>query len=331
MNREISRRRFLKTTMALATLSGNVARSFGIDSNVLERPTTDDIPIIDTHIHLFDPTRPQGVPWPDRTNRVLYKPALPKRYRGIAAPLGIRGAIEIECSPWLEDNQWVLDIAKQDTIIVGTVGALEPGRLEFARQLERFHGNPLFRGIRYRDELWGKELKTALEEPKFVADLKLLANAGLVLDTGDRYPHQLAENVARITDLVPNLKVVVDTMGAYQIPQDAGARAIYDSSMQDLAKRSQVYVKITELFLPPPHDLDHYRQHLANIYSVFGPSRLLYSSDWPNSDLAGTFNDQLSVVRAFFISKGRENAEKFFWKNSVAAYGWIKRDPGQPT
>src|ERR1022692_3895246 len=74
------------------------------------------IPIIDTHIHLFDTTRPQGVPWPTKDNRVLYQPALPERYRKIATPLGIRGAIEVECSTWLEDNQWVLDIAAKDSI-----------------------------------------------------------------------------------------------------------------------------------------------------------------------------------------------------------------------
>ena len=115
------------------------------------------IPIIDTHIHLFDPGRPQGVPWPPKDNAVLYKPALPDRYRKIATPLGIVGAIEVECSPWLEDNQWVLDVAAKDTIIVGTVGDLEPGKPEFRKQLERFHRNPLFRGIRYGN-LWGTKL-----------------------------------------------------------------------------------------------------------------------------------------------------------------------------
>src|ERR1035437_7227911 len=108
-----------------------------------------DIPIIDTHIHLFDPTRPQSIPWPGKDNQMLYQPALPDRYRKIAAPLGISGAIEVECSPWLEDNQWVLDVAAKDSIIVGTVGDLEPGQPEFGKQLERFHRNPLFRGIRY--------------------------------------------------------------------------------------------------------------------------------------------------------------------------------------
>ena len=108
------------------------------------------MPIIDTHIHLFDPTRPQGVPWPEKTDAVLYKPALTDRYRKIAVPLGITGAIEVEASPWLEDNQWVLDIAARDPIIVGTVGDLEPGKPDFGKHLDRFHRNPLFR----RNSLW---------------------------------------------------------------------------------------------------------------------------------------------------------------------------------
>src|SRR5260370_6009183 len=88
------------------------------------------IPIIDTHIHLFDPTRPQGVPWPPKDNAVLYHTALPDRYRTIAVPLGITGAIEVECSPWLEDNQWVLDVAAKDKSVLGMVGDLETGKTE---------------------------------------------------------------------------------------------------------------------------------------------------------------------------------------------------------
>jgi len=105
-------------------------------------------PIIDTHIHLFDTERPQGVPWPAKDNAILYKPALPARYRKLAEPLGITGAIELECSTWLEDNQWVLDIAAKDKIIVGTVGNLEPGKPDFRKNLDRFHKSPLFLGIR---------------------------------------------------------------------------------------------------------------------------------------------------------------------------------------
>jgi hypothetical protein len=30
------------------------------------------------------------------------------------------------------------------------------------------------------------------------------------------------------------------------------------------------------------------------------------------------------------MTKGRPAAEKYFWKNSIAAYKWVKRDPKQP-
>jgi L-fuconolactonase len=63
------------------------------------------IPIIDTHIHLFDPTRPQGAPYSGpRAAGAAPVPAYPDRYRALAAPLGSVGAIKVEASPWVEDN-----------------------------------------------------------------------------------------------------------------------------------------------------------------------------------------------------------------------------------
>jgi hypothetical protein len=38
----------------------------------------------------------------------------------------------------------------------------------------------------------------------------------------------------------------------------------------------------------------------------------------------------LAVVRDYFAGKGREASEKYFWRNSMAAYRWIRRDESQP-
>jgi hypothetical protein len=35
-------------------------------------------------------------------------------------------------------------------------------------------------------------------------------------------------------------------------------------------------------------------------------------------------------VREYFAGKGQSASEKYFWKNSVAAYKWVKRSPDQP-
>jgi predicted TIM-barrel fold metal-dependent hydrolase len=294
--------------------------------------TAASIPIIDTHIHLFDPRRPQGVPWPEKTDAVLYHPALPDRYRKIATPLGIVGAIEVEASPWLEDNQWVLDVAAHDTIIVGTVGNLELGKPEFRRQLDRFHRNPLFRGIRYGN-LWNRNLSVDLGKPAFVADLKLLADAGLELDTANQDPVLIATTV-RLTDLVPSLRVVIDHLPQMEPPADAAAHRAYSTNLRELGKRPQVYVKISEVLRRVdgrvPEDLNFYRPRLDELWEIFGEDRLIYGSDWPNSDLWAQYPQELKIVREYFTSKGLAAAEKYFWKNSVAAYRWVKREAGQP-
>jgi predicted TIM-barrel fold metal-dependent hydrolase len=293
---------------------------------------SESIPIIDTHIHLFDPNRPQGVPWPDKTDVALYRPALPDRYRAVTKGLGVVGAIEVECSPWLEDNQWVLDVAAKDTIVVGTIGDLEPGKPDFRRHLDRFHRNPLFRGIRYGN-LWGRNLAAELSSPSFVADMQALADADLVLDTANPDPLLIAA-ITRLTDRVPRLRVVIDHLPQLEPASAWSSGSNLLTNLQELRKRPQVYVKVSEVLRRVdnhvPRNLNFYRPRLDQLWDIFGEDRLLYGSDWPNSDRWGEYTEVLSMVREYFLAKGQRAAEKYFWKNSVAAYRWIKRAAHQP-
>src|SRR5258705_12843122 len=77
--------------------------------------------IIDTHIHLYDPNRPQGIPWPPKDNTLLYRPTLPADFQTATRGLGVTGVVVVEASVWLEDNQWILDLAKENSIIKGFV------------------------------------------------------------------------------------------------------------------------------------------------------------------------------------------------------------------
>lgn len=290
------------------------------------------IPIIDTHIHLFDPRRPQGVPWPPKDNAIMYKPALPDRYRKLTKDLGIVGAVEVECSPWLEDNQWVLDIAAKDTIVVGMIGDLEPGKPEYAKQLERFARNPLFRGIRY-GYLWDRNIRRDLQKPEFISGLKLLAQGGYTLDSANPSV-DLLEDLIHVGDKVPDLKIVVDHLPKIVIPTAAKGRAAYDSAIRTLAARPNVYVKVSAVLSniggKVPYELAPYKPKLDALYDAFGPDRLLYGSDWPNSDPLGNYAQVLQVVREYFTAKGPAVAEKYFWRNSVSAYKWVHREKAQP-
>ena len=206
---------------------------------------TPPIPIIDTHIHLFDPTRPQGAPYsgPPPAPGTTAIAAYPDRYRRLAVPLGVVGAIKVEASPWIEDNLWVLEVAERDPIIVGVIGNLEPDKPEFPEYLGRYHKNPLFRGIRYGN-LWGRDITRQSTNPDFIRGVKLLAQADLVLDTANpRVP--LLEAMLRISDAVPSLRIVLDHLPALD-PSDAD-RAAYDAALREIGKRSQIFVKLSEI------------------------------------------------------------------------------------
>jgi hypothetical protein len=86
---EVDRRKFIK-----AATAGTVAIATAVTRANAQRYSA---PIIDTHVHLYDPTRPQGVPWPNPEQASIYRTFLPADYRRIAEPFGVVGMIETEC------------------------------------------------------------------------------------------------------------------------------------------------------------------------------------------------------------------------------------------
>jgi L-fuconolactonase len=321
----LSRRTFL-TALAATTAAA-------ADPRPASAQAAPAIPIIDTHIHLFDQTRPHGAPYsgPRGAPGAAPVPAYPDRYRKLAVPLGVVGAIKVEASPWIEDNLWVLEVCERDPIMVAVIGNLEPDKPEFAEYLGRYRKHPLFRGIRYGN-LWNRDIVTQSQNPVFLEGLKLLAQADLVLDTANpRVP--LLESMLRISDAVPDLRIVLDHLPALA-PSDAD-RPGYDAALAQFAKRSHIYVKLSEIIHRENgvvvSDLGLMRARLDLLVQTFGEDRILFGSDWPNSDGVGPVDQVFAMAKAYFATKPRLVQEKYFWRNSVTAYKWVKRDPSQPT
>jgi L-fuconolactonase len=289
------------------------------------------IPIIDTHIHLFDPGRPGGVPWPAKTDTALYRAALPDRYVSVAGRFGVVGAIVIEASPLASDNDWVLQVAAKHPIIVGMVGDLIPGTPSYEKDLERLHANPLFLGIRYGN-LWDRDLAVDTQKPEFLPGLKMLASKGLVLDSANP-DLKLIRAIARVADHVPELRIVIDHLPTARVPAEAAARDEYWSLLRQLAQNKNVFVKLSEVLAARIEEAGgpaFCKDRLDALWDIFGEDHVLYASDWPNSDHHATYEETISIVRSYVEAKGRVASEKFFWKNSVPAYRWHGRKADQP-
>jgi L-fuconolactonase len=287
------------------------------------------IPIIDCHIHLFDQTRAQGVPYSGGSRNT--EPALPARYKRLAAPLGIVGAIEVEASPWVEDNLWVLEVEEKDPVMVGMIGNLRPEKPEFGEYLERYHRNKLFLGIRYGN-LWGYSLVDQVSNPVFVEGLKLLQQADLVLDTANPRP-DLMEAILRLSDRVPDLRMILDHVPGMLLRLDTAARKRVEATLGQLAKRPRIYVKVSQMLQiangKAVTDAAVYRPALDYLFDTFGEDRLIFGSDWPNEWAVDNLAGIVQIVREYFGRRGRAAAEKYFWRNSVEAYRWVRREGSQ--
>ncbi len=272
--------------------------------------------IIDTHIHLYDPFRPQGVPFPEPDDEI-YRQVLPEDYKVLAEPEGVTGVVVVEASEWIEDNQWILDLAAGEPLIVGFVGNLDPYAEDFDRHLDRFAANPIFRGIRPR-------LRQG-EESRFLAAMENLAARDLELDTG------MSENLCDLARRLPELRVVINHIGGIPIDGNPPDPARMDL-MRKVAEYPQIYMKVSGLMdlrsqvQPAPTDLAFYTPVLDALWETFGEDRLIYGSDWPVSDRSGrSYAEVQRLVQTYFAAKGAEASEKYFWKNSKAAYKWIDR------
>jgi len=309
----LTRRKFIERS-ALAAATASV----GCRTVLSQTPD-----IIDCHTHFYDPTRPQGVPWPGKNETQLYRRVLPKDYQRLATPLGVTGTVVVEASAWLEDNQWILDLAHDELFIKGFVGHLNPGDVEFPKQVKRFARHALFRGIRVS----GAEVKR-LNDLDRLYDLCLLAEHDLSLDVNggvDSLP-----TVAAVARAVPSLSIVIDHVANVRLDGQAPPHAWLEG-MRQAAEQRNVFCKVSGLVEgsgrrndQAPRDLNFYRPVLDHVWRLFAPDRVIYGSNWPVSELFANFATVHSLVKSYCVER-EGDCDRFFADNARAAYKWVRR------
>ena len=279
------------------------------------------IPIIDTHIHLYDTTRPEGVPWPPETDKVLYKPILTKDFDRVSDENGVNATVIVEASKWIPDNQWILNLVKHDPDrYIGLVGSLEIGTPDFKKHLFQLSKDNRYVGIRMRERPGGDSF---FENKAVWADLRLLADMDQTLDVL-MFQYSI-EDVDMVAKRLPNLKILMNHVAGADI-EGKSADTEWVADVQKVAKNPNVYCKISGLFQqshrqPSPKDVLFYKSELDVLWNAFGEERLIYGSNWPVTMRGGTYAEYLAVVKAYFADKPRSAQEKYFYRNALKFYG----------
>lgn len=276
--------------------------------------------LIDTHIHLYDPSRPDGIPWPPPDDKVLYKPHLPAEYSRIAKAAGVTGVVIVEASDRIQDNQWVLEQVAGDPFYVALVGNIDPYRKDFGKELTRLRKDKRFVGIRARNAGPINYL-----DPQVLGNFGKLQDAGLSVDIlANGKGIEGVREVEALAAKMPNLRIIVDHVLGFDINGQPPTQDWLDA-VASLAKHPNVYCKVSGLYQrcvqqPAPKDINHYRTVLDPLWDSFGQKRLVYGSNWPCTKKSGDYQSFVTLVNQYFAEKGQEACEHYFWKNAATVY-----------
>lgn len=292
----------------------------------------DDTPltIIDSHLHFYDPTRPQGVPWPNPNSKQLYRKVTPADYRAVPQPHPVQGAIIVEASSWLEDNQYILDIAQDDPFIVAVVGNLDPQHEDFSQHVDRFRRNKLYRGVRMR--MWDLGKQIEMRDAKLIAGLKLLAKHDLSLDLLTRGTPEMFAHIENLTEFAPDLRIIVDHVGGIRIDGQPVPLPIAEA-FEKLAQHDHIYCKYSgfvshsgiRVGAGKQQTLEYYADFMGMLWNTWDHTKLIYGSDWPVSALASELAFVQQLAYHYAARQGETALKNVFSENAKRVYKYPNR------
>ena len=311
------RRLFLSAAGSALACVGCFSPSAKNPSSPRRKPKAYVSRIVDSHVHVYDQLEVlRKIP----SVEILPKKSfLPKNYLEEAGPSGVSEFIVIDATGSIASNQWMLELAESESSILGVVGSLPLGDIEFRGNLENFSDNLLFKGIRASADAL-ENLSAGLAE-----DARILARKNLCLDVFAEVSE--LPFIVKLAEAVPELRIVIHHLPLGFYPDELMLKDSF-KVLETLATWPNVFAKLSGLVQNLSREHQHadvYRASLDFFWETFGSSRLIYGSNWPICNRTAKLFTALRIFREYLADRPPEESEKFFWRNSRTAYGWKSR------
>lgn len=284
------------------------------------------IPVVDTHIHLYDSARLAGLPWPPQSDKLLYRSFLADEYNKVIVKNNLAGVIVVEASPRVSDNDWVLYHTQEyKDKYLGLIGALEFDKETFKDDLKRLCQNERFLGLRIGTQYLDQPAnRNYMKDPVVRANLQHLSDTDKTLDF--LLIKLDMDDLLYIAKNYPKLKVVINNIHHVITVEDEQS-AQQQEKIKEAASYPNVYCKVTSLIHqctvePAAKDLPYMKKKLEKVLDLFGEDRLIYGSNWPCIIKDGEFSDHFKEINDYFSPKGRGVLEKLYYKNAEKVYGF---------
>jgi L-fuconolactonase len=280
-----------------------------------------DFPIIDSHVHLWDPTRFR-MPWLDG-DAILDKPYGLAEYRAQTQGIAVEGIVfmEVDVAPSyrLLEAQWIAELAEEDPLIRGIVasapledGARVGGFLAALRAI-----SPRIKGVRRL--LQGEPDPDFALKDDFVCGVQMLPVHGFSFDICIK--HYQLPAIIKLVRRCPDTSFILDHIAKPDIEN----RVLdpWRAQMRELAALPNVVCKVSGVVTEADHRNwapDDLSSYILHVLDVFGPDRVVFGGDWPvvlHASSYARWIETLDSLTSRLSSRERrklwtENARKFY-------------------
>lgn len=276
---------------------------------------------IDSHMHVWRLAR-GDYDWMTPDLGAIYRDFEIDDAWPAARAAGVSSVILVQAAATAAETDYLLSLAEADARVAGVVGWVDFEAAGAVAEIARRAADPRMLGLRpmiadLPDPEW-------ILRPAFSPLLEAMAGHGLVFDGHARA--DLIPVMTRLADRHPALQIVLNHGGKPQIA--TGNLATWRADLAALAQRPNVACKLSGLLTEAGVRTsdDALGEIAAHIRDCFGPSRVMWGSDWPVLNLAGDYagwaTQSARLINRFFPEHQRAvwagNARRIYLNRSGA-------------
>lgn len=275
---------------------------------------------IDAHHHIWDINRREHT-WLDGPELTgIRRTFAVADFAAEAAAVGIERGVLVQVLADADETREFLALAAESESLAGVVGWADltaPGIADELAALRAAPGGDLLVGIRH--------LVQGEADPRWLCRLDVRRGLEAIADAGLCYdlltlPHQLPAAIETVRAL-PGLTFVVDHLS--KPPIASGEVEPWASGLRELAAEPNVFCKlsgmVTEADLTS-WTVESLRPYAEVALDAFGPSRMMFGSDWPVCLLAATYAQVAEAAAELVAQLSSDERGEIFGGTAVRAY-----------
>jgi L-fuconolactonase len=276
---------------------------------------------IDSHHHVWDlSVRPQD--WMVGEGLDPVKRSFDMNdFRAASAGTGIEKTVLVQTVMKYAETPEFLALAASDDLIAGVVGWLDIGAEDAIFHLDEYE---IVKGHEYRVGIRevAHDLPDAdfLMRPQVIKNVRELGKRGYAYDLFTKTPHMHA--AIELVKEAPETQFVIDHISKPMIGE--GVMEPWAELMKTLASFPNTVCKISGMTTEAKWDswkTNDFRPYTDLLLEIFGPSRLMFGSDWPVSLLASTYQEVVTLAEELTNSLSTSEKEEFWSGTAIRAYG----------